>query len=149
MKYRYTQKENDLFYVCSLIEYINRNSNLSKKEIIELFKDKGLKKLFYLADVYHCENIEKVLEELSLKYHFEIVKKEKKESDPTFYDMGKVYFKLIKYKSKKHHQSYFDSFKTIYKSPFTRYLDNYNANMMLSNIPYLYYSYLNKKPLEY
>ena len=58
------QKKNDLFFACSLIEYIARKTNNTKKYIVEKIGTDTLQKIYDLADVYHSENIEKVCYEL-------------------------------------------------------------------------------------
>ena len=63
-----SQKDNDLFFVCSLIEYISRKTKNTKKYIVEKLGKEAIKKIYDLAEVYHCENMEKVSEELIQKY---------------------------------------------------------------------------------
>ena len=55
--------DNDLFYTCSLIEYIARMTNNTKSDIIKKLGKNRIEKIYNLADVYHCENIEKVATE--------------------------------------------------------------------------------------
>ena len=62
-----SQKDNDLFFVCSLIEYISRKTKNTKKYIVEKLGKEAIKKIYDLAEVYHCENMEKVSEELIQK----------------------------------------------------------------------------------
>lgn len=63
------QKENDLFFVCSLIEYIARKTNNTKKYIVEKLGKEKIQKIYDLAEVYHSENIEKVSDELKYFLH--------------------------------------------------------------------------------
>ena len=58
--YGETQKENDLFFTCSLIEYIARKTKNTKKYIVEKLGEKNIRKIYDLAEVYHSENIEKI-----------------------------------------------------------------------------------------
>ena len=57
------QKNNDLFFTCSLIEYIARKTKNTKKEVVEKLGKETINKIYDLAEVYHSENIEKVAEE--------------------------------------------------------------------------------------
>ena len=57
------QKENDLFFTCSLIEYIARKTHNTKKYVVEKLGYEKIKKIYDLADVYHSENIEKISDE--------------------------------------------------------------------------------------
>ena len=57
------QEENDLFFTCSLIEYIARKTKNSKKLIIEKLGEKRIEKIYKLAEVYHSEDIEQASDE--------------------------------------------------------------------------------------
>ena len=48
------QKENDLFFVCSILEYIARKTKNKKKYIVEQIGKGKRKKIFDLAEIYHC-----------------------------------------------------------------------------------------------
>lgn len=61
---RESKKENDLFFVCSLIEYIARKTKNKKRDIVNKLGEKKIKHLYDYADVYHCENIDKVSDNL-------------------------------------------------------------------------------------
>ena len=95
-----SQTDNDLFYTCSLIEYIARKTKNSKKEIVEKMGYEKIKKIFELAEIYHSENIEKVSEELVreckiVKGSYDIVSKAEG-NIPTYWEIGRVYQRLIK-----------------------------------------------------
>ena len=94
-----SQKENDLFYTCSLIEYISRKTKNTKKVIVEKLKKENIEKIYELADVYHCENIEKVANEFIEKANIKLGTydniSECKYDVPTYWDIGKVYKRLI------------------------------------------------------
>ena len=66
------QKDNDLFFVCSLIELIARKTKNTKKYIIKKLGKEKIKKIYELAEVYHSENIEKVSDELIEQCNIEI-----------------------------------------------------------------------------
>ena len=57
------KEENNLFYTCSLIEYISRKTKNTKKSVVEKLGIKNIKKIYDLAEVYHCENIDKISDE--------------------------------------------------------------------------------------
>ena len=67
MEYREAKSENDLFYLCSLIECISRISKNEKNIVIKSLGMENLKKIYELADVYHCENIRDVAMEFIKK----------------------------------------------------------------------------------
>lgn len=60
-----TEKEqNDLFYVCSLIEYVARKTKNKRKVIVEKLGAGGVRKQLYDAEVNHCLSFEQVSDEL-------------------------------------------------------------------------------------
>ena len=68
---REDQKENDLFFLCSLIEYIGRKTKNYRSTVVNALGKKELQHIYDYADVYHCENIDKVTDELVEKHHIE------------------------------------------------------------------------------
>ena len=59
---REDKKDNDLFYTCSLIDYISRKTKNIRADVVNQLGRKRLDKIYDLADVYHCDNIEQVSE---------------------------------------------------------------------------------------
>ena len=51
---------NDLFYVCSLIEYIGRERKLRRSEVVAGLGEETLRRIYRHAGVFHCEPIAKV-----------------------------------------------------------------------------------------
>ena len=50
----------DLFYVCSLIEFIGRERKLRRSEVVAGLGEETLRRIYRHADVFHCEPIAKV-----------------------------------------------------------------------------------------
>ena len=99
------QKENDLFYTCSLIEYIARKTKNTKKVVVEKLGKENIKKIYKLAEVYHCENIEKVSDEFIAKTNiktgtYDIISR-CQYNVHTYWDIGKVYKILYRFKRNK------------------------------------------------
>ena len=62
-------KNNDnLFYVCSLIEYIARKTTNRRYDVVKQMDDE-LQRIYDYADVFHCEPIEKVADDFIRKDH--------------------------------------------------------------------------------
>ena len=151
MKNRETKARNDMFFACSLIEKIARDTNNTNTFVANSIGEDGMKYILKNAQVLHCENIDKVSYEIAQKHS---IKKgnydiNKYEEIPTFFTMGRVYSSLVYYKIQKDHERKTKSVLKIYNSPVAEKINNYDANMMRSNIPYLYASYKAKKALEY
>lgn len=59
-----TQEENNLYYVCSLIEFLGRMTKNTNRTIVEILEKDELKRQIYLAPANHCLSFEEVAEEL-------------------------------------------------------------------------------------
>ena len=145
------QKENDLFFVCSLIEYIARKTNNTKKYIVEKLGKEKIQKIYDLAEVYHSENIEKVSDELIQEAkiengNYDIISK-CEYSVPTHWDIGKVYKRLIVMLCNNDEEKYIDSAIEVLTSWIIDKIDNYNSSMYYENPSYIYECYKEKKIL--
>ena len=143
-----SQKENDLFYTCSLIEYISRKTKNTKKVIVEKLKKENIEKIYELADVYHCENIEKVANEFIEKANIKLGTydniSECKYDVPTYWDIGKVYKRLI-IMVNKDESKYVETLIEVLSSWIIEKIDNYNSNMYYENPGYIYECYKSGK----
>ena len=61
-------ERNDLFYVCSLIEYTARQTKNKRKVIVQALGEDGVSKQLYDAPVNHCLSFEQVSDELIEHY---------------------------------------------------------------------------------
>ena len=90
---------NNLFFLCSLIEFIGRQQKLARNEVVSLLGQETVKHIYNFADVLHCEPISKVADEY-INLHqlgtgdFDNVAT-CKYSVPSYWDIGKVYSRLI------------------------------------------------------
>ena len=57
---RESQKDNDLFYTCSLIDYIARKTKNKRAAVVDALGKECIAKIYDLADIYHSDNIERV-----------------------------------------------------------------------------------------
>ncbi|MFV0504468.1 MAG: hypothetical protein ACK5LT_10995 [Lachnospirales bacterium] len=71
MKGREDKRQNDLFYTCSLIEYIGRKTKNKGNFVVNKLGKENIEKIYNLADVYHCENIEYVSDEFIKKLNID------------------------------------------------------------------------------
>lgn len=144
------QKENDLFFTCSLIEYIARKTKNTKKDVIEKLGKENIKKMYELAEVYHCENIEKVatefIEEANIKTGTYDHISSCKYNIPTYWDIGKVYKRLIVMVNN-NEQDYVDTLIEVLSSWIIEKIDNYNSSMYYENPSYIYACYKEGKVL--
>lgn len=142
---REDKKENDLFFLCSLIDYIGRKTKNYRSTVVNALGIKELQHIYDYADVYHCENIDKVSDELIEKYHIEDGYFDNVASArytvPSHWDIGKVYQRLILDVAHSTDGDIINTTMMIYNSWITRKIDNYNSSMYYESPSYLFESY--------
>ena len=88
-------KDNDLFFTCSLIDYIARKTRNTRADVVNALGKKRLEKIYDLADVYHSDNIERVSDDFIREADIESGNfdnvKDCSYSIPSHWDIGKVY----------------------------------------------------------
>lgn len=144
------QKENDLFFTCSLIEYIARKTKNTKKTIIDKLGKDNIEKIYDLAEVYHSENIDKIADEFIEKAsiqngNYDIIST-CKYNVPTYWDIGKVYKRLI-IMVNNDETKYIDTLIEVLSSWIIEKIDNYNSSMYYENPSYIYECYKEGKVL--
>lgn len=92
-------KPNDLFYVCSLIEYIGRERKLRRADVVRGLGVDTLRRIYRYADTFHCEQIAKVADDfISMRFlptgDFDNVGS-CRYAVPSYWDIGAVYARLI------------------------------------------------------
>lgn len=143
--------DNDLFFTCSLIEYIGRKTKNKRSYIIKCLDYKGLDFIYEFADVLHSENIDAVTEEFVTDYKiengtFDNVKECENEGYivPNFWDIGKIYMRLIlrlgNVESK--------LIKDVYNSYIAECIDDYTLGFYFSNPDCIFESYKSGEMLE-
>lgn len=146
MNGREDSKRNDLFFVCSLIEYVARQTKNERKVIVNALGRKGLEHYYELAEVYHCENIDKVTFEIITKYHITVGTYDNvaqtEDSKPTHWDIGKVMYRLVAEVADKSGKDPITALIEVYNSWIVPSIDNYNSSMYYENTSYQYASYL-------
>jgi hypothetical protein len=64
--------DNDLFFICSVIEYIGRATKNRRADVVNALGKDVLARYLELADVYHCEPIENTAGDLIEKCNIPI-----------------------------------------------------------------------------
>ena len=141
--------DNDLFYTCSLIEYIGRQQKLERQDVIKYLGESRIKLIYSRADVLHCEPIEKNAYEFARMADISSGTFDNiascKYTPPSYWDIGKVYCRLITDVSKG------DKIKTlieVYNSWFNKELQNFNSDLYYQSREYLKICYAEKRILE-
>ena len=96
---REDSKTNDLFYTCSLIDYIARKTKNRRRDVVDALGEERIAKIYNLADVYHSDNIDRVSDDFIAdakisEGSFDSVTRTKY-ALPSHWDIGKVFKRLI------------------------------------------------------
>ena len=144
-----SKEKNDLFFVCSLIEYIARKTKNKKKYIVDAIGKEKITKLYKLAEVYHSENIDKVSDEIIEESKIKLGNYELKlnnEKRPTFWELGRIYERLIVMVND-NQEEYINTLFEVMTSWIIEHLDNYNSSLYYENPGYIYECYKEGKIL--
>ena len=134
-KGRENKRDNDLFFTCSLIEYISRKTKNIRADVVNKLGKTRISKIYELADVYHCDNIDSVSDEFIADANIRMGEFDNV-SDcgyalPSYWDIGKVYKRLIK----------------VYSSFISSKIDDYNSSVYYENPNYIFECYKENKIL--
>ncbi|MBD5479367.1 MAG: hypothetical protein HDR11_05570 [Lachnospiraceae bacterium] len=132
MNGREDRKENDLFFTCSLIEYIARKTKNRRADVANALGKTAISKIYDLADVYHSDNIDCVSDHFinSAKItvgSFDNVSAAKY-AVPSHWDIGKVYKRLVLGIARETGMDIVDALLAAYNSFVSDKIDDYNSS---------------------
>ncbi len=126
--------EDDLYFVCYMIERIARRLHQKNQYIVEKMGKDELVRMLSLANVLHCENPLKVesdwIEEYGFvegNFYIEKIDSDLTTHIPTEMQMGKVYMRLI-IDTLKVAEDYAEGLIRVYNNPICEIIDNYNSS---------------------
>lgn len=144
---RESKFDNDVFFVCSLIEHIARQTKNHRSVVVNAIGKEKMARILELADVYHSDNMDRVSDDLihscqiKTGYYDNIALSSY--SIPTVWDIGKVYKRLIlnvlQYKKS---DDVIDVLFEVYNSWISRKIEDLNSSLYYENPDYIFQSYL-------
>ena len=143
---REPQKENDLFFTCSLIEYIARKTQNKRCTVVDTLGRGFIEKIYDLADIYHSDNIDTVsdhfIEESGLQNgNFDNIAAAQY-AIPSHWDIGKVYKRLILGISREKQVPVIDALFDAYHSFVSGKIDDYNSSFYYDAPQNILYTFL-------
>ena len=144
-----SKNNNNLFFTCSLIEYIGRKVKRTRKEVVDILGKEQIEHIYEYADVFHCEPIEKVadefIEESKITMGIFDNEKECRYSIPDYWSIGEVYERLVE-------DAYSDDeivkgIWEVYHSWINEYISNYNTDFYYQPRDYIAACYKENKVL--
>jgi hypothetical protein len=149
---REPKSDNDLFFVCSVIEHIGREMKHRRADVVRLLGEKDIARLIELADVLHCEPVENVAAGLIEKHGMVWGDFDNtvncQYNVPTVFDIAKVYKRLIIDVVKNSGATPIDALIGVYTSWISDKISDYGCSMYYESPEYLYLSYLNGEPIK-
>ncbi len=132
----------DLFFCCSLIEYIGRTCNLKRVDVINALGIDIVERIYNNADILHCEPIEKTADVYINMFNigsgdFDNVKTCQYDV-PDYWTIGEVYARLIENIGS---DDIPKSVMEVYSSFISDSISNYNSDFFYQSREYIYECY--------
>lgn len=129
---REDRKENDLFFTCSLIDYIARKTQNKRSVVVNTLGKSSIAKIYDLADIYHSDNIDRVSDDFIKSANisegtFDCVSSAKY-SVPSHWDIGKVFKRLILGISREKNMEIIDALFAAYNSFVSDKIEDFNSS---------------------
>ena len=136
--------EDDLFYVCSMIEYVARETHNKTKDVVAKLSDKALLHQLKAASVNHFLSFEQVCDEWIEEYgisegNFDNIAT-CRYTVPSVTSIGRVYQTLI-LEVMELYESVVEAIKKVYSSFISEEISDFNSNVYYSNPDYIKCSY--------
>lgn len=143
-------QKNDLFYVCSLIEFLGRKTKNKRAEIVKILGKKELQRQMELAEVNHSLTFERVSDELIEYFNIPEGSFDSiglcKYAVSSFQAIGKEYQRLI-IDVCSDQEDIVDCMYKVFSSFISDEISDFNSSVYYSNPEYLKYSFLEGKLL--
>ncbi|MDE6852554.1 MAG: hypothetical protein K2J67_08695 [Lachnospiraceae bacterium] len=132
------KNDNDLFFVCSVIEYIGRDRKLERRTVVDQIGMDTLRRMYKYAGTLHCEPIEKVANDYIEMRNipsgkFDNVNKCRYEV-PDYWTIGEVYERLIEDSCT---GDVIETLVQIYHSWISDMISNYNSDFYYQSREYI------------
>ena len=135
------KNNSDLFYTCSLIEYIGRKQKQKRETVVKLLGRETIRRIYRYADVFHCEPIAKTADDFIHICNIPVgaydnLEKAKYES-PDYWTIGEVYERLIEDVSEDSTEAIVDTIMAVYSSWISDAISNYNTDFYYQSREYI------------
>lgn len=93
------KNNSNLFYTCSLIEFIGRKQKQKRKDVVHFLGKETIKRIYRYADIFHCEPIEKTADDFIQMCGITVGDYDNVDKAryavPDYWTIGEVYERLI------------------------------------------------------
>ena len=137
------KRKDDIYYVCTMIEYVARETNNHRRDIVGCLSKKNIEHQLKVAEVNHCLSFEQVSDEWVEQYAITEGKYNTidncKYSVPTVTSIGRVYQQLVLSTMEECEEA--QAIMDVFSSFISDEISNFNSNVYYSNPDYLKCSY--------
>ncbi len=130
--------DNDLFYTCSLIEYIGRKTKQKRADVVSLLGKETVSRIYRNASVLHCEVIERVADEFINMCSIPEGSYDNvalcQYDVPDYWDIGEVYERLIE---DVNNGDIISTLLEVYSSWISDAISNYNSDFFYQPRDYI------------
>ena len=142
--------KDDLFFVCTMIEYVSRTTHNRSRDVVARMSDEELMHQLRVANVNHCLSFEQVcdewIEQFDIKEgNFDNISSCKYKV-PAVTSIGKVFQRLI-LSVHKEDINLIEDIRKVYNSFISAKIDDYNSSVYYENPSYIFESYRENKML--
>ena len=135
------KNNSDLFYTCSLIEYIGRKQKQRRETVVKLLGQETIRRIYRYADVFHCEPIAKTADDFIHICNIPVgaydnLEKAKYEI-PDYWTIGEVYERLIEDVTEDNTEAIVDTIMAVYSSWISDAISNYNTDFYYQSREYI------------
>lgn len=135
------KNNSDLFYTCSLIEYIGRKQKQRRETVVKLLGRETIRRIYRYADVFHCEPVEKTADDFIHICNIPVgtydnLEKAKYEI-PDYWTIGEVYERLIEDVTEDNTEAIVDTIMAVYSSWISDAISNYNTDFYYQSREYI------------
>ena len=135
------KNNSDLFYTCSLIEYIGRKQKQKRETVVKLLGRETIRRIYRYSDVFHCEPIAKTADDFIHICNIPVgaydnLEKAKYEI-PDYWTIGEVYERLIEDVSEDSTEAIVDTIMAVYSSWISDAISNYNTDFYYQSREYI------------
>ena len=146
------KNNSDLFYTCSLIEFIGRQQKLKRSEVVQRLGIKIITRIYQYADVFHCEPIEKTADDFITRCNIPMGSFDNvadcRYSVPDYWTIGEVYERLIEDVSGEDMEHIMERLMDVYTSWMDDAISNYNTDFFYQSREYIHECYKEGKVCE-
>ena len=143
--------DNNLFFTCSLIEFMGRQRKLRRADVVSGLGDEAINRIYNYADVFHCEPIAKVADETIARSGMGIGDFDNvatcRYAVPSYWDIGKVYARLIEDVLPEDATEPIGTLNEVYGSWISDSISNYNSDFFYQPRDYIRECYREGKVL--